>query len=80
MDNYYLNLAVYLMEDFLTAVESPKAGAVFEYGRPMKPHGWQPFTNAKLVRLMAARLKAHSPTGNPRTGKQGATIRHSGRE
>ena len=83
MDNYYLNLAVYLMEDFLTAVESPKAGAVFEYGRPKKPHGWQPFTNARLVRLMAARLKAHSPTGNLQTGRpanRGATIRRSGRE
>jgi hypothetical protein len=61
MDNYYLNLAVYLMEDFLTAVESPKAGAVFEYGRPKKPHGWQPFTNARLVRLMAARIRRTAP-------------------
>lgn len=52
MDNYYLNLAVYMLEDFLKAADSPKAEAVFEYGRPMKPHGWQPFTNAELVRMM----------------------------
>lgn len=52
MDNYYLNLAVYHLEDFLKAAENPRAEAVFEYGRPMKPHGWQPFTNAKLVRMM----------------------------
>ncbi|HEX8999322.1 MAG TPA: hypothetical protein VGB07_05450, partial [Blastocatellia bacterium] len=52
MDNYYLNLAVYHLEDFLKAVENPRAEAVFEYGRPMKPHGWQPFTNAELVRMM----------------------------
>jgi hypothetical protein len=52
MDNYYLNLAVYLLEDFLKAADHPKAEAVFEYGRPMKPHGWQPFTNAELVRMM----------------------------
>ena len=61
MDNYYLNLAVYLMEEFLKAAESPRAGAVFEYGRPMKPHGWQPFTNAELVRLMAARIERTAP-------------------
>lgn len=56
MDNYYLNLAVYQLEDFLKAADRPKAEAVFEYGRPMKPHGWQPFTNAELVRMMAARI------------------------
>jgi hypothetical protein len=56
MDNYYLNLAVYHMEDFLKAANSPKSEAVFEYGRPMKPHGWQPFTNAELVKMMAARI------------------------
>ncbi|HEY9429450.1 MAG TPA: alpha/beta hydrolase-fold protein [Gemmatimonadaceae bacterium] len=57
MDNYYLNLAVYRMEDALRSMTNPKADAVFEYGRPMKPHGWQPFTNAELVRLMDAQVK-----------------------
>ncbi len=57
MDNYYLNLAVYRMEDALRSMTNPKAEAVFEYGRPMKPHGWQPFTNAELVRLMDAQVK-----------------------
>ncbi|MDX2034308.1 MAG: alpha/beta hydrolase-fold protein [Blastocatellia bacterium] len=61
MDNYYLNLAVYLLEDFLKAADQPKAEAVFEYGRPMKPHGWQPFTNAELVRMMAARINKTAP-------------------
>lgn len=56
MDNYYLNLAVYHLEDFLKTADHPKAGALFEYGRPMKPHGWQPFTNAELVRLMDAQI------------------------
>jgi len=60
MDNYYLNLAVYHLEDFLKSADNPKAEAVFEYGRPMKPHGWQPFTNAELVRLMAARMNKTS--------------------
>lgn len=50
MDNYYLNLAVYKMEETMKRLG---ARAVFEYGRPMKPHGWQPFTNAEMVRMMA---------------------------
>jgi hypothetical protein len=52
MDNYYLNLAVYRMEDAASKLASPPANFVFEYGRPMKPHGWQPMTNAELVRMM----------------------------
>jgi len=51
MDNYALNLAVYLFEDFMKTTD---AHATFEYGRPMKGHGWQPMTNAELVRMMAA--------------------------
>ena len=27
----------------------------------MKPHGWQPFTNAEHVRLMAARINRTAP-------------------
>jgi hypothetical protein len=61
MDNYYLNLAVYHLEDFLKSTDDPKSEAVFEYGRPMKPHGWQPFTNAELVRMMAARINKTAP-------------------
>jgi hypothetical protein len=61
MDNYYLNLAVYQLEDFLMSAADPKSEAVFEYGRPMKPHGWQPFTNAELVRLMATRINKTAP-------------------
>jgi hypothetical protein len=60
MDNYYLNLAVYRMEDALRSMTNPEANAVFEYGRPKKPHGWQPFTNAELVRLMDAQVRKNS--------------------
>jgi hypothetical protein len=34
MDNFYLNLAVYDMEDFLN--KHPEAHATFQYGRPEK--------------------------------------------
>jgi hypothetical protein len=63
MDNYYLNLAVYLLEDFLKAAKNPVAQATFEYGRPMKGHGWQPMSNADLVRMMYDRIKKTAPAG-----------------
>jgi hypothetical protein len=52
MDNHYLNLGVYLMELEASKLSGPKANFTFDYGRPMKPHGWQPFTSAHLVELM----------------------------
>jgi hypothetical protein len=52
MDNYYLNLAVYRMEEASAKLTNPPANFTFEYGRPMKPHGWQPMTNAEMVRMM----------------------------
>jgi len=63
MDNYYLNLAVYRMEEQLKGLTNPKPNAVFEYGRPMKPHGWQPFTNAELVRMMARQVAGAAAGG-----------------
>jgi S-formylglutathione hydrolase FrmB len=57
MDNYFLNLAVYAMEDTLKAVSNPPAAATFQYGRPLKPHGWQPFTNADMIRMMYERIQ-----------------------
>ena len=62
MDNYYLNLGVYLMEQESKKLTNPPANFTFEYGRPMKPHGWQPFTNAELVRLMDAFRRRHITT------------------
>jgi hypothetical protein len=50
MDNYFLNLAVYKMEETFKRL---KGRATFEYGRPMKPHGWQPVSNAEMIRQMA---------------------------
>jgi hypothetical protein len=58
MDNYYLNLAVYLLEDYLKTTDSD---ATFEYGRPKKGHGWQPMTNPELVKMMAAQIGRSGP-------------------
>jgi hypothetical protein len=65
MDNYYLNLAVYLLEDFLEHRTTPAYGGYVKYGRPMKGHGWQPTSNADLVREMADQVAAHAPAGEP---------------
>jgi len=54
MDNYYLNLAVYLLEDYL---KTTGAQAAFDYGRPMKGHGYTPWSNAELVKIMAAQVE-----------------------
>ena len=64
MDNYYLNLAVYQMEDFLKRTKNPYYyGGSFAYGRPMKGHGWSPMDNAQLVRAMARYIVKHAPKG-----------------
>ena len=57
MDNFYLNLAVYYLEDFLEHRTTPYYGGEVVYGRPMKPHGWQPMTNADLIRMMATHMQ-----------------------
>ena len=60
-DDYYGNLAAYLLENFLEGTQNPYYSGSFEYGRPMKGHGWQPTTNAELVQEMAAYILEHSP-------------------
>jgi hypothetical protein len=61
MDTYYLNLAVYRLQDFFAHTTDPHYAGTFEYGRPMKPHGWQPFTDAELVRMMQEQVERHRP-------------------
>lgn len=65
MGNYYLNPAVYMLEDFL---RTPSAGATFDYGWSMKGHGWHPGSNAALVKMMAARWRTGRPDRGARTG------------
>ena len=55
-----VTLAVYRLDEFLTRARPP-AEAEFAYGRPMKPHGWQPWTNAELVRIMARHMERRRP-------------------
>ncbi len=61
MDNFYLNLAVYDMEDFFKT--HPEANANFQYGRPEKGHGWFPWSVQEFVKMMSQHVEAHAPAG-----------------
>lgn len=74
MDNYYLNLAVYDFQDFLESTENPHYAGSFQYGRPMKGHGWQPMSDPELVKMMAAYIAAHAP-GGPEEASRSAPAR-----
>jgi hypothetical protein len=60
MDHFYLNLAVYLMEDFLEATKNPYYAGSFQHGRKIG-HGWNPLTNAGLVRRIAEHIGKNLP-------------------
>ncbi len=62
-DNFYLNLAVYDFQDFLKHTTNPHYEGTFEYGRPMKGHGWQPVPTSKLLEMMAEHITKHAPKG-----------------
>ena len=65
MDNYFLNLGVYRMDAFLESTKEPGKGPYYDgtidYGRPLKPHGWQPWTNQELLRMMAEQVRKNAP-------------------
>lgn len=65
MDNYFLNLGVYRLETFLESTKQPGKGpywgGTIEYGRPLKPHGWQPWTNQDLLRIMQQQVERNAP-------------------
>jgi hypothetical protein len=60
-DGGFANLAVYLLEDFLEGTKGPYYAGSFLYGRPLKGHGWQPTTNADLVKTIAKNITSRAP-------------------
>jgi len=68
MDNFYLNLAVYKLEEEMKALKNPECECDFQYGRPMKGHGWQPTTAANLVKRMAEHVEKNAPAGEETSG------------
>lgn len=66
VDSFYSNFAVRLLEDFMKATKNPHDAGSFQYGPPASRHGWQPITNAELVRAMAKDITERAPPGeNP---------------
>jgi putative esterase len=63
MDSFYLNLAVYDLQDFLKTTHDPHYEGSFEYGRPEKGHGWQSMTEENLIRTMAEHITRNAPPG-----------------
>jgi len=63
MDNYYFNLPVYFLEEFLENTEHPYYEGSFHYGRPLKLHGWHPMTKAELIRIMADHVTKNASPG-----------------
>jgi hypothetical protein len=60
MDHYFLNGAVYLMEDFLKTTKNPYFGGSFEYGRPMKGHT-RPTTVGDMLRWISVEVTKNAP-------------------
>ena len=63
MDDFYLNLAVYRFEDFISAVTAPSQRPPFTYNRPMKGHSSHAFPWSEMVRQMASHVKKFAPVG-----------------
>ncbi len=63
MDNFYLNVAVYMFQEYLQGTENPHYEGTFEYGRPMKGHGWHPMDNSTLLHMMADHITKNAPPG-----------------
>ena len=62
MDNYYLNIGVYHMEDFLESTRNPYYAGSFTYGA-RGGHGWRPYSTTTLLRLMADHITKNAPPG-----------------
>ncbi len=61
MDNFYLNSSLYMLEDFLKKTENPPYEGSFEWGRPMKGHGWVSMPVPDLLKLMADHARKNAP-------------------
>lgn len=61
MDTYYLNNAVYLLEDYLKTTTQPPWGGSITYG-PREPHCWAgPLSLEERLKMMAGYVAATAP-------------------
>jgi hypothetical protein len=61
MDSFYLNLAMYRLQDFLESTKQPQYQGSFEFGRPMKGHGIRPTSTDDMLRAMARDIEKNAP-------------------
>jgi len=71
MDSYYLDNAVYLLEDFLDSATAPRVESEVQYGR-RKPHCWtgesptragEDLSTIEFVQIVAEHFRDHAPAG-----------------
>lgn len=60
MDQFYLNVGVYHMEEFLETTTDPYYGGSFTYGA-RGGHGWRPYGYDQLLRVMADHIVKNAP-------------------
>jgi hypothetical protein len=65
MDHFYRNYGVRLFQGFLESTKDPHYEGTFVY-LPLSG-GWQPMTNAQLVRMMADHVARNAPIGADRS-------------
>lgn len=61
MDDFFLNIGVRHMEEFLMGPKNPYRTGTFTYG--VGGHGFRPMSSAELLRTMARHIVAHAPEG-----------------
>ena len=67
-DQYYLNVGVEHMQDFLESTRDPYYAGTFSYGG-RGGHGWSPFrSRGELIRVMAAHVAKNAPPGKANKG------------
>ncbi len=64
MDHFYLNLAIYDVQKFL---ETTDYAGSFDFGRPLKGHGYRPTATGVMLRWMADEIAKHAPPGEVTT-------------
>lgn len=61
MDDFFLNIGVRYMEEFLMGPKNPYRTGTFTYG--VGGHGFRPMSSAELLQSMARHIVVHAPEG-----------------
>ncbi len=67
VDNFYLNVGVYHVQEFLESTEDPYYDGSFTFGS-RGGHGWRPYPSTELLRIMADHIAGNAPPGTDTSG------------